>query len=47
MNMYIVIVFNLERKGCLVCMFGGKVPHVPSAVINDTGLTVYVVLLDY
>jgi len=47
MNMYIVIVFNLEWKGCVVPTFGGEIPRVPSTVKKDTCLTVYIVLLGY
>jgi len=47
MNMYIVIVFNLEWKGCLVRMFGGEIRCVPGAIIKDTCLTVHIVLLGY
>jgi len=41
MNMYVVIVFNLEWKRCLVCTCGGKIPCVSGAVIKDICLTVY------
>jgi len=47
MNIYIVLAFNLEWKGCLACTFGGEIPHVPSTVKKDTCLTVYIVLLGY
>jgi len=42
MNMFIVIVFNLEWKGCLTCTFGGDIPRVPGTVIKDTCLTMYI-----
>jgi len=29
MDMYVVIVFNLEWKGCLARMFGAEVPVCP------------------
>jgi len=36
-----------EATGCLTRTFGGKIPHVPSAAIKNTCLTVYVVLLGF
>jgi len=33
--------------GCLARTFGGEIPRVPGAVIKDTCLTVYIVLLGY
>ena len=36
-----------EMKGGLVDRFGGEIPRVPSAVIKNTCLTVYFVLLGY
>ena len=45
--MYIVIIFNLEWKGCLARVFGGEIAHVPGAEIKDICLTVYIVLLGY
>jgi len=47
MNMYIVIAFNLEWKGYLACTFGREIPRVPGAIMKDTCLTVYIVLLGY
>jgi len=34
-------------KGCMACTFGGQIPHVPSAVIKNTCLIAYIVLLGY
>jgi len=38
-SMYIVIVFNLEWKGCLACTFEGEIPYVSGTVIKDACLT--------
>ena len=47
MIMYIVIVYNLEWKECLVHTFGGEIPLVPVAVVKYTCLTVYIGPLGY
>jgi len=46
MNIYFVIVFNLELNWCLACKFG-EIPCVLSAIIKDSCLTVFIVLLGY
>jgi len=42
--MYIVIVFNLKQKGCLVRMFGGEISRGHGTIMKDTCLTIYIVL---
>jgi len=45
--MHIVVLFNPKLKGVWQHTFGGEIPRVPGAVIKDTWLTVYIVLLGY
>jgi len=33
--------------GCLVRAFGGEIPRVPGAVIKNTCITIYIVLLGF